>query len=206
MRHESTREKTEKQLSAILALLYREVDKLRERSVPIAIDGARSWVVDRAQPIVERAFERIARDVAEDRVEDERATLLAKQSIVPLLLSVIADDAVRAIESGRALRATAARGLAVTATTRVISISEISAMGIKLNPGLARISADSGGDITRQLFVDPLSKAIWNTSGLSNVCPICKPFDGKPSRVWRHRFPFGSPAHWFCNCFLTYED
>jgi hypothetical protein len=70
-------------------------------------------------------------------------------------------------------------------------------------------AANSAGEIEFKRHYEAKTgiqlRGTWRTSGLGNVCKICKPLDGQPEEVWINQFPQGSPAHPRCNCHITWE-
>ena len=85
-----------------------------------------------------------------------------------------------------ALTAARAKDIAITETTRGISMGEKAAVEAIKRDGIKLI-------------------ARWYTEDDERVCPICEPLDGMRERIWRRRFPFGPPAHPRCRCWLEYD-
>lgn len=53
---------------------------------------------------------------------------------------------------------------------------------------------------------DKVLLAHWITEKDERVCPICRPLDGQPEYLWRHRFELGPPAHAHCRCYMDWRE
>lgn len=92
------------------------------------------------------------------------------------------DDAYRRKRLATAFSDSRAEGLAITHTTASRSAGQLT------------IATLLGDDVERDWE--------WITEGDGNVCPICRPLNGKLSSVWRLVAPGGPPAHPRCRCDL----
>lgn len=63
-----------------------------------------------------------------------------------------------------------------------------------------------GGASGIQATVEISNEDVWITSGLQNVCRICRPLHGTLRPFWGQFFPMGSPAHQRCNCWIWYAN
>lgn len=100
--------------------------------------------------------------------------------------------------------ASRAGNIAVTETTRAISAATVGAAQIE-DDETRRVNGEppAGRQGPLSLPVGLLAK--WITSRLPNVCPVCRPLDGKTEAVWGLIFPGGPPAHRGCNCDLVIQ-
>jgi len=66
-------------------------------------------------------------------------------------------------------------------------------------------SAGGESAIMRSVGLD--GEDIWKIHpelSASGTCAICRPYDGRPRRIWEIDFPLGPPAHENCNCEIIY--
>lgn len=47
--------------------------------------------------------------------------------------------------------------------------------------------------------------AYWQTEEDERVCPICRPLDNQPEKIWLHVYPHGPPGHVRCRCWLEWR-
>lgn len=97
-----------------------------------------------------------------------------------------------------------ANTIAITETTRGISAATVGSAQIESDEG-RRAEGLPPGERQGPLSLPVGLLAKWITSRLPNVCPVCRPLDGKSEAVWGLLFPGGPPAHRGCNCDLVIQ-
>lgn len=111
---------------------------------------------------------------------------------------------------------TPAQQAAIDAANEVLTKAEVAADVAKVwGPTAAAATAvtettaaqTAGGEAAVNRTVGISDDDIWRIHpelSASGTCPICRPYDGRPRRIWAVEFPAGPPAHRNCNCEIIY--
>lgn len=183
---ERVRKENEAELAAALLLLFGESFAFHAEAAGRDVSRLSAAGIDAA----ERYATTQAREVATAMTAGarERVERLAheKWNVVRTAANEVLTKTEVAADIARAWGPTSAATTAVTETTA---------------------AQTAGGEAAVNRTVGVSDDDIWQIHpelSASGTCPICRPYDGRPRRVWSVEFPSGPPAHRNCNCEIVY--
>lgn len=185
---ERVRRENEEELLVVLLLLYSEAFEYHARLGGAAKgelsaagrSGAEQYAKARAASIAANVADS-ARKHLDQVAADDWAKVGQDAKDVITKTKVLA-DAIKMIGPIAAAR------IAVTETTAAQSAG-----------GEAGIAATVGLSNEDEWRIHP-------EKSMTGTCKICRPYDGRPRRIWSIDFPMGPPCHANCNCEIVYAN
>jgi len=198
------RQEREKRLAAaIFLLLSRQGKAFTSGTFDLA--SFETAAAEASYPELIATYEQAARELAKAQGTTLDAATLRAQAeewadkTSQELAAGMADTTKQAIADAKAGGATlAASALTIFGRSRADAIGATETTGAISageQPAVAQYEIETGNEL----------EPIWQTEEDDAVCPICRPFDGKPSEFWSDDFPNGPPGHPNCRCWLEWE-
>lgn len=196
---EKVRRENEEELEAAYLLLFHtsadwhfqlaEGESLTRRAATGGIGGGADL-----ESIMQSAsdYARQQAELTSRRIVDTTRDRLTKASIDWTRLELDADEVLRRTKvASDTIKAMGPEGAARVATTETTAAQTAGG-----EAAIMRTAGLSDDDIWR----------IHPELSDTGTCPTCRPYDGRPRRIWSIEFPKGPPIHANCNCEIIYAN